>query len=264
MAQNNEKLTFGGHLEVLRKMLFRILGVTAIFMCIIFCFKDITFKILLAPSKSDFVFYRWLESLSAFFGFETAFKDFDVKMISTELAGQFLVHLSTTCYLALLCASPYIVYELYKFVAPALYEHEKKYSVKIVLAIYGLFFLGVLLSYYIIFPVSFNFLGTYQIDEGIENQINISSYFSSFASLTFLLGLVFQLPILSFFLAKIGLITSEIMKNYRRHAFMLIMILAAIITPSDLFSLFLVGLPVYGLYELSIRIVKKVEQVKTK
>jgi sec-independent protein translocase protein TatC len=184
-------------------------------------------------------------------------------MISTELAGQFLVHLSTTCYLALLCASPSIVYELYKFVAPALYEHEKKYSVKIVLAIYGLFFIGVLLSYYIIFPVSFNFLGTYQIDEGIENQINISSYFSSFASLTFLLGLVFQLPVLSFFLAKIGILTSDIMQNYRRHAFMLIMILAAIITPSDLFSLFLVGLPVYGLYELSIRIVKRVEKVKT-
>ena len=147
MAQNNEKLTFGGHLEVLRKMLFRILGVTAVFMCIIFCFKDITFEILLAPSKSDFVFYRWVERLSAFFGFEAAFKTFEVKMISTELAGQFLVHLSTTCYLALLCASPYIVYELYKFVAPALYEHEKKYSVKIVLAIYGLFFIGVFFSY---------------------------------------------------------------------------------------------------------------------
>lgn len=263
MAQNNEKLTFGGHLEVLRKMLFRILGVTAVFMCIIFCFKDITFEILLAPSKSDFIFYRWVENLSAFFGFEAAFQDFSIKMISTELAGQFLVHLSTTCYLALLCASPYIVFELYRFIAPALYENEKKHSVKIAIAVYGLFFLGVLLSYYVIFPVSFNFLGTYQVDEGIENQINISSYFSSFVSLTFLLGLVFQLPVLSFFLAKIGILNADVMKNYRRHAFMLIMILAAIITPSDLFSLFLVGLPVYGLYELSIRIVKRVEKVKT-
>lgn len=258
MTQNNEKMTFGGHLEVLRKMLFRILCVTAILMIIIFCFKDITFQILLAPSKSDFVFYCWLEKLCDIFGVESAFEPFTVKMISTELAGQFLVHLSITCYLALLCASPYIVYELYKFISPALYEKEKKYSVKIVLAIYSLFFLGVLLSYYVIFPVSFNFLGTYQIDHEIESQINISSYFSSFVSLTFLLGLVFQLPVLSFFLAKIGLITPEIMTNYRRHAFILIMILAAIITPSDLFSLFLVGLPVYGLYELSIKIVKKV------
>ena len=257
MAQSDDKMTFGGHLEVLRKMLFRILGVTAVLIVIIFCFKELTFEILLAPSKSEFVFYRWVEGLCGFFGFETAFKAFTVKMISTELAGQFLVHLSTTCYLALLLASPYIVYELYRFIAPALYENEKKHSVKIVLAVYGLFFLGVLLSYYLIFPVSFNFLGTYQVDNEIENQINISSYFSSFISLTFLMGLVFQLPVLSFFLAKIGLLTPEIMQNYRRHAFMLIMILAAIITPSDLFSLFLVGLPVYGLYELSIKIVKK-------
>jgi len=152
---------------------------------------------------------------------------------------------------------------LYRFIAPALYENEKKHSVKIAIAVYGLFFLGVLLSYYVIFPVSFNFLGTYQVDEGVENQINISSYFSSFVSLTFLLGLVFQLPVLSFFVAKIGILNADVMKNYRRHAFMLIMILAAIITPSDLFSLFLVGLPVYGLYELSIRIVKRVEKVKT-
>ena len=152
---------------------------------------------------------------------------------------------------------PYIVYELYKFVAPALYENEKKYSVRIVLSIYGLFFLGVLLSYYVIFPVSFNFWGTYQVNECIENQINISSYFSSFVSLTFLLGLVFQLPVLSFILAKIGLLTPVVMTNYRRHAFMLIMVLAALITPSDLFSMFLVGLPVFGLYELSIKIVKR-------
>lgn len=258
MTQNNdEKLTFFEHLAVFRQMLFRIMGVTTIFAFIIFCFKDLTFEILLAPSKSDFIFYRWVKTICGLFGIETAFKTFTVKMISTELAGQFLVHLSTTFYLALLCASPYIVYELYKFVAPALYENEKKYSVRIVLSIYGLFFLGVLLSYYVIFPVSFNFLGTYQVNECIENQINISSYFSSFVSLTFLLGLVFQLPVLSFILAKIGLLTPVVMTNYRRHAFILIMVLAALITPSDLFSMFLVGLPVFGLYELSIKIVKR-------
>ena len=172
-----------------------------------------------------------------------------------------MTHLSTSAYLALLIASPYILFELFCFISPALYANERKYSVKIAIAIYILFIAGVLISYFLIFPISFHFLGTYQVSSIVTSNITLKSYISTFTTLTFVLGLVFQLPVVAFFMGKVGIINSEIMSNYRRHALLLILIVSATITPSvDIFTLLLVSTPIYLLYEASIHIVKKVER----
>ena len=262
MGKNDEGLmTFGGHLEVLRHMLFRILGVTLALAVVIFCFKQATFRILFAPSNSDFVTYRAIERLCAWVGWNFHFTPYDVAMINTELSSQFMTHLTTSIYLALLGASPYIVVELFRFVAPALYEDERRHSVTITIAVYVLFIAGVLMSYYVLFPFAFRFLGTYQVDARVVNQINLSSYISTFTTLTFLMGVVFQIPVLTFFLTKMGIVDAELMSHYRRHAIVLIAVIAAIITPPDLLTLILVTVPMYLLYEVSIRIACHVAKV---
>lgn len=253
-----EKLTFGGHLEVLRKMLFRILGITACVAIAIFCFKEQIFSLLLAPSEYDFVMFQWIERLCALVRWDFHFDEYHINLISTELASQFMIHLSTSIYLALLAVSPYIVVELFRFISPALYEDERKYSTIVCIAVYLLFIIGVLISYYIIFPISFRFLGTYQVADVVVSNITLKSYISTFTTLTFVMGVVFQLPILAFFLAKLGFIDAEMMTRYRRHAFMLIAIISAIITPPDIFTLVLVTIPLYMLYEVSIWIVRRV------
>lgn len=254
----DEKLTFGEHLEVLRKMLFRILGLTACAAIAVFCFKEQIFSLLLAPSKSDFVLYQWIEDACKFIGWGFQFDDYQVNLIATELSSQFMTHLTTSIYLALLIVSPWIVVELFRFISPALYEHERKYSTKIALAIYALFIIGVLICYFLIFPISFRFLGTYQVSDIVVNNITLKSYISTFTTLTFMMGVVFQLPVLAFFLAKMGLIDAAMMSRYRRHAFMLILFVSAIITPPDIFTLILVSGPLYMLYEASICVVKRI------
>lgn len=253
-------MTMGEHLEVLRCMLFRIVGVVLVMGIAIFYFKDETFDILLAPHTSDFITFRWVEQLMAMIGMNFVFEPYNVSLISTELAAQFMTHISTSCYLAFLFASPYILFELFRFVSPALYENEKRYSLIVVFVVYLLFALGLLMSYFVIFPVSFQFLATYQVDSEINNTITLSSYISTFTTLTLMMGVVFQLPIVAFILGKIGVVDSELLKRYRRHAIIVIVIIAAIITPTtDIFTLLLVTLPIYMLFELSIFIVKKVE-----
>ena len=262
MKNNSEEsvmMTFGEHLDMLRKMLFRIITVVLILGVFIFAFKKETFSILLAPREWDFVTYRWIETLINCAGFDFHFAEYHIDLINTELSAQFMTHISSSVYLALLGASPYIVFELFRFITPALYESEKHYSLAVVIAVYLLFTFGVLMSYFVIFPISFRFLGTYQVDSSIVNTITLSSYISTFTMLTLIMGLVFQLPVIAFFLAKIGLITSDVLSEYRRHAFIVIMIIAAIITPPDVFTLILVTIPIYFLYEVSIHIVKRVE-----
>ena len=258
-GDNEGLMTFGGHLEVLRKMLFRIIAVAFAFAVAIFCFRQTTFDILLAPSSSDFVTYHSIENLCAMLGIDFHFEPFRITLINTELSNQFMTHLSTSVILGLLCASPYIVVELFRFITPALYDDEKRYSVSITVIIYLLFIAGVMMSYYILFPFALRFLGTYQVDASVVNQINISSYISTFTTLTFMLGLVFQIPVVSFFLAKMGLLSGGTMAHYRRHAVIVIALVAAVITPPDLFTLCLVAVPMYGLYEVSILIVKRIE-----
>ena len=252
-------MTFGGHLEVLRQMLFRILGVAGMFAVVIFCFKDITWQILMAPSEWDFFTYRKIEQAVQAFGIDFHFDEFHVEMIATDLSSQFMTHITTSIYLGVLGASPYVLYELFRFISPALYENERKYSVQVAGIIYMLFILGVLMSYFVLFPISFRFLGTYSVSEKVVSNITLDSYISTFTSLTLVMGLVFQLPVIAFFLGKLGFVSSKILSSYRKHSFIIIMIVAAIITPPDLMTLILVTMPLYLLYEVSIRIVKWVE-----
>lgn len=260
MASDNELLTFGGHLEVFRKMLFRILGVAASLAIIVFCSKDITFELLLAPSEWNFCTYRGIETLLQSLGSDFHFEEFNVDLIATDLSSQFMTHITTSCILGLLGSSPYIMYELSRFVSPALYEDEKKYSVQVVITIYILFILGVLMSYFVLFPISFRFLGTYSVAARVHSTITLDSYIATFTTLTFVMGVVFQLPIIAFFLAKMQIITSDMLSEYRKHAFLVIMFVAAIITPPDIMTLVLVTIPLYLLYEVSIRIVAWVER----
>lgn len=255
--QENSLLTFGGHLEVIRKMLFRILFVVIILACVIFCFKNETFKILLAPRNYDFCTFRFIESFLNNFGWDFKFDEYHIPLISTELSSQFMTHITVSCILAVLLASPYILFELFRFVSPALYENEKKYSYLVAAIIYFLFILGLLMSYFILFPISFQFLATYQVDEEITSTITLDSYISTFTTLTFMMGVVFQLPVFTFILGKMGLINADILKRYRSYAFIIIMIVAAIITPPDIFTLVMVTIPIYGLYELSIWVLQR-------
>lgn len=263
-SENDNLLTFGGHLEVLRRMLFRILGVALCIAIVVFCFKDQTFELLLAPGRWDFVTYRAIERCMALLGSDFHFGEFHVDLIATDLSSQFMTHITTAIYLGLLGASPYIVYELFRFVSPALYENERKYSVQVVTVVYLLFIAGVLMSYYVLFPVSFRFLGTYSVSSVVHNTITLDSYISTFVTLTLLMGVVFQLPVVAFFLAKMGMVHSQMLMTYRRHAFIIIMVVAAVITPPDILSLVLVTIPLYLLYEVSIRVIRRVEKHEEK
>lgn len=251
-AENNGLLSFGGHLDVLRKMLFRIIVVIVVLGGIIFYFKSETFTILLAPHKSDFITFRYIEDLLSSYGMTFRFSEYNIPLISTELSAQFMTHITVACLLAVLLASPYILFELFRFVSPALYESEKKYSYLVAGIVYALFIIGLLMSYFVLFPISFQFLATYQVDNEIVNTITLDSYISTFITLTFMMGVVFQLPVFAFVLGKMGFIDADMLKQYRAYAFVLIMIVAAIITPPDLFTLVLVTIPIYGLYEVSI------------
>lgn len=261
MAKENNPnlLTFGGHLEVLRRMLFRVIAVAGALAVVLFCFKDTTWSWLLAPSEYSFITYRWIESMASAAGFDFHFEQFHVDLIATDLSSQFMTHITTSVYLGLLGSSPYILYELFRFISPALYENEKKYSVQIVVIVYVLFILGVMMSYYVLFPISFRFLGTYSVAEKIHSTITLDSYVSTFTTLTLLMGIVFQLPVIVFALTKLGFVNSVLLAKYRKHALILIMLVAAIITPPDLMTLTLVTIPLYILYEASIRVAKLVK-----
>lgn len=262
-AENDPNaLSFGGHLEVLRRMLFRILAVVMVLAVAFFCFKEWTFKMLMAPSQWDFVTYRYIERFLHRLGSDFTFTEYHINLIATELSSQFMTHVTTALYLGLLGASPYILVELFRFVTPALYENERKYSVRVAVTMYLLFVVGVLMSYYILFPISFRFLGTYSVSDLVESNITLHSYISTFTTLTLVMGLVFQLPVIAFFLGKIGAVKADFLKRYRRHALVVIMVVAAIITPPDLMTLILVTIPLYLLYEVSIAVLKRMERAK--
>lgn len=253
-------MTFGEHLEVLRRMLFRILTAVMILAVAIFCFKDWTFKMLMAPSQWNFITYRYIEKFLHWIGSSFTFSEYHVNFIATELSSQFMTHVTSALYLGILGASPYIIYELFRFVTPALYENERKYSVRVAVIAYVLFIVGVLMSYFILFPISFRFLGTYNVSDMVESNITLRSYISTFTTLTLIMGVVFQLPVIAFFLGKIGAVKADFLKRYRKHALVAIMVMAAIITPPDLMTLVLVTIPLYLLFEVSIGIVKRIER----
>lgn len=238
---DNTLMTFGEHLEVLRRMLFRVMAIVGVLMVAVFCVREPVFTFILAPSRP---------------GFLPFFEGEEVQLIATELGSQFMAHLSVSLSLGILLASPYILYELFRFVLPALYERERRLSLPLLLVSYALFVCGLLLSYYILFPVCFHFLATYRVSGSVVTMVTLDSYLSTFTTLTLLLGLVFQLPVVAFILARLGLISSSVLSRYRRQAVLVIAITSAVITPPDALSLVLVCLPLYLLYEVSILVVR--------
>ncbi len=260
MAEND--LTFWNHLDELRKCFIHIvLAIIAVAM-ILFFFKDALFSIVLAPKESSFITYRILNQIASCIGI-TLPEDFQVDLINTQLANQFLLHVKVTIVASFIITLPYLLYTLFAFISPALYKSEKKYTRIVVVSGYTLFLLGALLSYFLIFPLTFRFLGTYQVSEEIRNIINLDSYIDTFFMLCTMMGILFETPIIAWLLAKLGLITSEFLCRFRRHAIVTILIIAAIITPtSDIFTLSIVSLPIYLLYEISIGITKITQPTK--
>ena len=244
----SEALTFWDHLDELRTSLFRIICAVALFAVIAFVMKEELFGIILAPRSSDFITYRLLGT-----------EDFSIHLMNTGLTEQFMIHMQTAIYAGLLIASPYILYELFRFVSPGLYANERRYAVWIVGAAYLMFIIGTLVNYFIVFPFTVRFLGTYQVSPDVANMLTLQSYIDTLLGMSLILGVVFELPVVCALMGRMGLINGNMMSTYRRHALVAILIVAAIITPTtDVFTLFVVALPIYLLYEISILIVRKV------
>ncbi len=253
-------MTFWEHLDELRDDLIKM--IVAVLLCAIvaFCMKDALFNIILAPTQNDFIAYRLLHELSAIFNGHLT-EALQVRLINTGLAQQFLLHMKAACYAGVIVASPYLLYLLFHFVAPALYRHERRYALRLVGSGYAMFVLGVLLSYYLIFPLTFRFLGSYQVSSIVENTVTISSYIDTLMSISLAMGIVFELPVVCRLLAKMGWLHHKTMKKYSRHVIVAVLVVSAVITPtSDVFTLSLVALPMWLLYRLSIFIVRKTER----
>lgn len=250
-------LTFGEHLEELRRALLRSIAVCAVAAVVAFVFKDEVFAVVLAPRRADFPTYRLLFGLSRLAG-GGGDGAFSVRLINTGLAQQFLLHMQTALCVGVLCASPYVLYQLFRFVSPALYEDERRYALRVVGWGYVLFLVGVAVSYFLVFPLTFRFLGTYQVSAEVGNLITLQSYISTLLTMSLAMGIVFEIPILCWLFGRLGLISAPFMRRYRRHAIVLILVVAAVITPtSDVFTLLVVSLPMWLLYEAGILIVSR-------
>lgn len=248
MSEASENKSFWDHLEDLRGSLIRILVSVFVFSVLAFCFKDLLFKVVLAPKSSTFFMYRLLGG-----------GDFSLNLVNTGLTEQFVIHMKTAFAFGVLLASPYIIKVLFDFVRPALYENERKHSVIIVVVAYVMFLIGVAVNYLLVFPLTVRFLGTYQVSEQVGNMLTLQSYMDTLLMMSMIFGILFEIPVLSWLLARFGLLKAEWMTRYRRHAIVAILIVAAVITPTgDAFTLLIVALPIWLLYELSVLVVKRV------
>ncbi len=255
------EMTFWDHLDELRSSLLRILVVVVLLAIgLFFLLPSLFDPVILGPCFGDFITYRWFCSLGNLFGLSSPFCDasFNVAMINLELTAQFLLHLRVAFLLSLVLGCPYLLYEIWRFVKPAFYANERKaFSLAFLLG-GGLFYTGVLLCYFFIFPITLRFLIGYQVSSHVLNQLSLASYMSTFLNMHLVFGLVFELPMVALILSRMGLITRAFFKRWRRHAIVLLVFLAALITPTgDPFTLALVSVPLYLLYELSARLVRK-------
>ena len=247
-----QELTFWEHLDVLRGSIIRILVVSVVCGIGAFCFKEQLFALVLAPKSSAFITYRLMGA-----------EEFNLHLMNTGLTEQFMIHLKTAFCFGVLCASPYVLYVLYKFIAPALYQRERRYAGRIVGAAYLMFIVGVVVNYLLIFPLTVRFLGTYQVSTEVDNMLTIQSYIDTLLMMSLVFGIVFEIPVISWLLAIFGLLKSDWMKQFRKHAFVAILITAAVITPTaDIFTLSIVSVPIWLLYETSIWIVRGTEKQK--
>lgn len=248
---NGQTLTFWDHLEELRYSLLKILAASVAMGIMAFCMKETLFDVVLAPSKSTFVVYRLLGT-----------EPFSIRLINTGITEQFFVHMKVAFLAGLIIASPYVIYVLFSFVSPALYESERRISVRLCVSAYVMFIIGMLVNYFLIFPLTVRFLGTYRISADIENMLTVSSYVDTMVMLTLVFGIVFEIPVVCWLLAGAGMLRAEWMSRYRRHAIVAIIAIAAMITPTaDMFTLMVVSLPIWVLYEISIVIVRRKQVV---
>ncbi|WP_298287581.1 twin-arginine translocase subunit TatC [uncultured Lutibacter sp.] len=259
MAKKEEKdMSFLDHVEELRWHLVRSTFAVILVAIIAFLMKDIIFdKIIFAPKNADFFTYQFFCKVSKFFGTDgLCIEDIPFTFQSLAMAEQFSVHIWTSITAGFIIAFPFIIWEFWKFISPGLYEKERKGAKSFIIISSFLFFIGVLFGYYVVTPLSVNFLGNYSISDMVERNIKIGSYIALVRSSTLASGLIFELPIIMYFLTKMGLITPEFLRKYRKHALVLVLILAAVITPPDIISQIIVAIPILLLYEVSIYISK--------
>jgi sec-independent protein translocase protein TatC len=261
-SKDANDLTFLEHLEVLRGHIIRSAISVLIFTVAAFMIKDFLFNIvLLAPKEPNFITNRLFCQLGELINSSRlCINSEGLDIINIDLAGQFKIHLRIAFFAGLILSSPYIFTEVFRFVLPALKDVEKKYSAGMVFYTTALFLTGVLFGYYLIIPLTINFLGGYSVSAEVANQIALKSYIGSITSLSLSTGLAFELPIMIYFLSKVGLVTPDFMRKYRKHALVVFLVLSGIITPPDVISQFLVCIPLYILFEISILISKRVER----
>lgn len=254
------EMPFWDHVDALRAVLFKVAAVIMVFACVLFIFMpDIFDKVILAPCSGDFILYHWFAKITTGIPFFPQFTTtgFHVNLINIQLASQFFIHISTSFWLALVLSFPLVLYILWGFVSPALYPNEKHGIRKAFLIGNIMFFIGVAVGYFIVFPITLRFLADYHVSTLVPNQISLDSYMDTFLMLIFIMGLVFELPLVAWLLSMIGILRRGFFSRYRRHAIVLLLILAAVITPTgDPFTLTIVFLPIYVLYELSAFLVK--------
>lgn len=259
-ASPEKEMSFLDHLEELRWHLVRSTVAVLILALIAFIFKNFVFDVLIfGPTRPDFATYKMFCKISQSMGMDSfCFQEMPFSIQSRTMAGQFSTHLWTSIYAGIIVGFPYILYELWKFISPGLKENERKSSRGFIFIASILFFLGVLFGYYVISPLSINFLGNYQVSEEVRNQFDLESYIGLVRTSVLACGIVFELPILMYILTRIGLVTPEALKKYRKFSIIIILVLSAVITPPDVVSQIIVAIPILVLYEVSIYISKMV------
>lgn len=256
-----EEMAFWDHADVLRNVLIKISIVISVSAVVLFYFmNDIFDNIILAPCHADFALYRLFCRITEYSDFLPDFSNsgFEVNLININLASQFFIHISTSFWLALILSTPIVLYLLWEFVSPGLYNNERKGAKTALLMGNAMFYAGVAVGYFVVFPLTLRFLAEYHVSEQVPNQISLDSYMDNFLGLIFIMGLIFELPLVCWLLGRIGILTRDFFTKYRRHAIVLLLIAAAFITPTgDPFTLTIVFLPIYMLWEASSMLVPK-------
>lgn len=264
-ANDSAEMTFGEHLDELRKIIIRVALVFALLFIVLFTMKGVVLKVVFAPITPEFPTNKLFTWLATAMGSDALnIHPENVQLFNNKMAGQFMLHIKSSVVGALVVAFPFLIWQLWLFVKPALPPHQRKQSIRYVLETPIWFILGLLFGYYVIAPLAINFLGNYSVSEEISNIIDVGSYMSTVLGVTFAAALAFQLPLLIRLLATIGLITSESMRQYRKVAVVALLVFAAIITPPDVVSQILIFVPCYALYEYGITIAKHIEARKEK
>lgn len=266
MSENKDQMSFLDHLEELRWHIVRSLIAIIVLAVVAFIFSQYIFNyVILAPNTPEFITNRWFALLAEKTNTPAlAINNTSFEIINITMAGQFTTHIKVSLVVGLVLSFPYIFYEFWKFISPALYEEERKYSGGALIFTSILFFLGVMFGYFLIVPLSVDFLGHYIVSNLVVNQISLGSYIGTVTSISLASGVIFELPIIIYFLSKVGLVNPKGLKTYRRHAVVAIVFVSAIITPPDIYSQILVSLPLLVLYEAGIVISRRVEKKKQK